>query len=604
MIDTTSEESKNEVERLREENLNLKIMLNRYLPPNSSTRKRRRVGGFSSIFKNSQDSSSENAPLGIIYAVDNSRKGREFIKLVSTILNRREHLRKFEDLQHRTENVPKPVNQETAPNYICHVFPHSIIDKSIETSDNLDSEMNLDDMVKEADRITRREEIRYSANDDLLINTDSSKTRQDKEREEAEERRKEYFELKKKCFNCGATTHKKQDCPLPNNPRMVAENYNRLRFLEAFLEKHDLKEKKKDAKDNADNTLAGAFQNENPNFGSQKRRRTEKTFDQSRPIDTTFSPGGNLSAELREALGLESPNDIPKHVLNMRKLGYPTGWLRHIRVKETKPLSIQIDETEKLPPGAKFQQQNKKQLDKIEEDLNQKVKKTLDLDDGEVLSSDEEQLIETTKKAQEALQFSSLFTFDYDNLNVYPGFNVKIEKSPNLDEELDQNNRPPSRKSSKQSSNEDGELSDDDEEIIEIPEEYNPENHIANMRKYLHKVNLKVAEKLGRSNEIGDLVKWEEFYQNNDSVIESEDDDEMSDEINEKTDITEEPRVFSIVTSKDDEEKHRNSEKGLPRLANFSMGVAPFERNYIDESLVKKGTFKKINKLLNKYKNQ
>ena len=87
MIDATAEDSKNEVERLREENLNLKIMLNRYLPPNTSTKKRRRVGGFSSIFKNSQDSSSgnQNAPLGIIYAVDNSRKGREFIKLVSNI---------------------------------------------------------------------------------------------------------------------------------------------------------------------------------------------------------------------------------------------------------------------------------------------------------------------------------------------------------------------------------------------------------------------------------------------------------------------------------------------------------------------------------------
>ena len=101
-----------------------------------------------------------------------------------------------------------------------------------------------------------------------------------------------------------------------------------------------------------------------------------------------------------------------------------------------------------------------------------------------------------------------------------------------------------------------------------------------------------------------DLVKWEEFYQNNDSVIESDEDDEMSDEINEKIDVAEEPRVFSIVTSKEDEEKHKNREKGLPGLANFSMGVAPFERNYIDESLVKKGTFKKINKLLNKYKNQ
>lgn len=422
-------------EELKEENTRLKDILQRLLPPQcllanskkrgntsqsdtpqETKRQKRNRGGFSSMFSSKsqvQDitDSKTNTPLGFIVAADNTPRGKQFIKLVHDLIDKNQ--RKFKDLEdtefrkykNEREKLQLVNLVDNVPKRILHVFPNTILDKSSVIEANLKPGMTLDEMIKTADKTFNhmQTDIRYYAEDDMQIDSTTEEQRLAAKLKELQEKQKELAELKRTCFNCGATSHRKDACPAKPDSRKVGDNYNKLRDLQDFIDNiptiTDTVEKERLGQKNIDNS-----NNSNPE-APKRKPKAEKTYDQSRPLDVSYEPGV-MSNELREALGLK-PHDLPQHIYNMRQIGYPIGWLKHIRVKQNKPLSI-IDDL---------------QAEK-ENQINQ-GSKNLDLDEGEVIS-DEENVLKAAATTAMERNYLDLYKFNFDGLVEYEGYNLEV----------------------------------------------------------------------------------------------------------------------------------------------------------------------------------
>ncbi|XP_046636742.1 zinc finger CCHC domain-containing protein 8 homolog [Daphnia pulicaria] len=93
-----------------------------------------------------------------------------------------------------------------------------------------------------------------------------------------------------RCFNC-LGDHSLMNCPNPKNQKEISKNRS------SFMQK-------------------------------QPARMNRYHIDKPSKFDH-FTPGV-ISRELREALGLRS-SEIPLHIYQMRILGYPPGWIEHIK---------------------------------------------------------------------------------------------------------------------------------------------------------------------------------------------------------------------------------------------------------------------------------
>ncbi|XP_044733790.1 zinc finger CCHC domain-containing protein 8 homolog [Chrysoperla carnea] len=97
------------------------------------------------------------------------------------------------------------------------------------------------------------------------------------------------------CFNCGdqdGVKHNLKDCPLPKNWERINAARKKFKDVQTHNQRYHVA-------DNDDSRFAA------------------------------FKPGGELSRELRHALGLKS-KEIPLHIYKMRMLGYPPGWYQEL----------------------------------------------------------------------------------------------------------------------------------------------------------------------------------------------------------------------------------------------------------------------------------
>lgn len=97
------------------------------------------------------------------------------------------------------------------------------------------------------------------------------------------------------CFNCGKDDHNLRECPKPYNQIRIARNRN--------------------------------------NFISRGSNKMQEFTRYHKEIDDRFSEfrPGMLSDKLKEALGLKK-DTLPRYIYNMRRLGYPPGWLEEAKI--------------------------------------------------------------------------------------------------------------------------------------------------------------------------------------------------------------------------------------------------------------------------------
>jgi zinc finger CCHC domain-containing protein 8 len=106
------------------------------------------------------------------------------------------------------------------------------------------------------------------------------------------------------CFNCLATSHKIQDCPIKQDQERI--DMHRKNYA----------------------SQSQAAQEQQQLFSS---RYTNDATDQK--PNRGFEPG-KISDELRQALGINK-NQLPPFIYVMRELGYPPGWLIDAEVKQS-----------------------------------------------------------------------------------------------------------------------------------------------------------------------------------------------------------------------------------------------------------------------------
>jgi len=165
----------------------------------------------------------------------------------------------------------------------------------------------------------------------MQIDNKTQVERETEERAKLDSAKKELME-KKQCFNCGQKDHRKNDCPKPNNGYNVRKNYERLETLNDLI-------------DTADQSLLqnGSANNGTPSAKRKKPNMADETLEIKKPLEETYKPGGEISEELRAAIGL-GDNDVPPWVEEMKNgAGYPGGWLKMIRVEEKQQLKVQVD---------------------------------------------------------------------------------------------------------------------------------------------------------------------------------------------------------------------------------------------------------------------
>ncbi|XP_073972645.1 zinc finger CCHC domain-containing protein 8 homolog isoform X1 [Rhodnius prolixus] len=100
------------------------------------------------------------------------------------------------------------------------------------------------------------------------------------------------------CFNCGKDDHNLRECPKPHNQIRIARNRS--------------------------------------NFVSRGINKTQEFTRYHKEIDDRFSAfrPGRLSEKLKEAVGLKK-DTLPRYIYNMRRLGYPPGWLEEAKISHS-----------------------------------------------------------------------------------------------------------------------------------------------------------------------------------------------------------------------------------------------------------------------------
>ena len=109
---------------------------------------------------------------------------------------------------------------------------------------------------------------------------------------------------RQECFNCLATNHKFQDCPVEKVEERIS--IHRAYFNTQSFQAHE---------------QASLYSNRYTNDQDSKENRG-------------FAPG-KISDQLKEALGL-GDKMLPPYIYIMRQLGYPIGWLIEAEVKTNK----------------------------------------------------------------------------------------------------------------------------------------------------------------------------------------------------------------------------------------------------------------------------
>ncbi len=130
---------------------------------------------------------------------------------------------------------------------------------------------------------------------------------------------------KPSCFNCGAFDHNVQGCPMKLDSDRIRRS--REQYQEQMAEAcgyNDLTQ------------MNGGYGNGNEPTSRYHEDSYQSSLNDQVIIEERFRrfQPGVIGYELRQALGLRD-NQLPMYIYNMRRCGYPPGWLREARVKKS-----------------------------------------------------------------------------------------------------------------------------------------------------------------------------------------------------------------------------------------------------------------------------
>ncbi|CAF1212074.1 unnamed protein product [Rotaria sordida] len=196
---------------------------------------------------------------------------------------------------------------------------------------------------------------------------------------------------KPSCFNCGALDHNVQGCSMKLDSDRIRRS--REQYQEQMAEAcgyNDLSQINGNINEPTSRYHEDSYQSSlNDQIIIEERFRR-------------FQPG-YIGYELRQALGLRD-NQIPMYIYNMRRCGYPPGWLREARVKKS-GLQVFHDNEE----GEIIETKKSEPIDPTGQD---------NVFPGALLDDN----IQT----QADLNNEDSYEYDFDKVVSYPGFNVQI----------------------------------------------------------------------------------------------------------------------------------------------------------------------------------
>ncbi|CAF1607132.1 unnamed protein product, partial [Didymodactylos carnosus] len=205
------------------------------------------------------------------------------------------------------------------------------------------------------------------------------------------------------CFNCGSGDHPVAHCPVKLDQERIRRN--REHFQEQIAESMGLSDP---------SMLNGGHHN---NSGSGLPHDTSRYHEDS--YQTSLMPDmiiderfrqfkpGVISLELRRALGLKE-QQLPIYIYNMRKCGYPPGWLREARVKKSGLQVFHDNEEGEIVENNSKQQQSPTVSD---DQRNSHLSFTIE---------------QPFNQSSNGLDADNSFEYDIDKVISYSGYNSTI----------------------------------------------------------------------------------------------------------------------------------------------------------------------------------
>jgi len=199
---------------------------------------------------------------------------------------------------------------------------------------------------------------------------------------------------KPSCFNCGALDHGVHGCPLKLDSDRIRRS--REQYQEQMAEAcgySDLSQ------------INGGYGSSIEPTSRYHEDSYQSSLNDQVIIEERFRrfQPGIISYELRQALGIRE-NQLPIYIYNMRRCGYPPGWLREARVKKS-GLQVFHDNEE----GEIIETKKSEPIDPTGQD---------NVFPGSLLDDN----IQT----QADLNNEDSYEYDFDKVVSYPGFNVQI----------------------------------------------------------------------------------------------------------------------------------------------------------------------------------
>ena len=129
---------------------------------------------------------------------------------------------------------------------------------------------------------------------------------------------------KPSCFNCGGQDHGVHTCPMKLDGERIRRS--REQYQEQMAEAFGYNDTAQANSYGSGSEPASRYHEDSYQSSLNDKIVIEERFRRFQP--------GNIGYELRQALGLQD-NQLPIYVYNMRRCGYPPGWLREARVKKS-----------------------------------------------------------------------------------------------------------------------------------------------------------------------------------------------------------------------------------------------------------------------------
>ncbi|CAF3153323.1 unnamed protein product [Rotaria sp. Silwood2] len=196
---------------------------------------------------------------------------------------------------------------------------------------------------------------------------------------------------KPSCFNCGALDHNVQGCPMKLDGDRIRRS--RDQYQEQMAEAcgyNDLSQINGGGSEPTSRYHEDSYQSSlNDQIIIEERFRR-------------FQPGC-IGYELRQALGLRD-NQLPMYIYNMRRCGYPPGWLREARVKKS-GLQVFHDNEE----GEIIETKKSEPIDPTGQD--------------NVFPGS---LLDDNMQTQVDLNNEDSYEYDFDKVVSFPGFNIQV----------------------------------------------------------------------------------------------------------------------------------------------------------------------------------